>query len=86
MKQIALLVLVILTGCQPKEPSKNSINHREIHGYEIDGCEYIGNICEETNDGRADFLTHKGDCKNPKHRPLIFYADTNLFDPSDTIN
>ena len=41
------------------------INHRSIYTYNIDGCEYIGEI---SGDGRNDVLTHKGNCKNAIHK------------------
>jgi len=41
------------------------INHRSIYTYNIDGCEYIGEI---GGDGKNDILTHKGNCKNPIHK------------------
>lgn len=36
----------------------------ETYVYEIDGCEYIGEISIRSAE---TYLTHKGNCKNKKH-------------------
>jgi hypothetical protein len=58
-----LLVCVIFYGCETKnaavQKTSTIINGRDINVYEIDSCEYIGNI----NGGQSDIITHKGNCK-----------------------
>jgi hypothetical protein len=80
MKKLILITwLLILSACDSGE-EKEKILHRKypvidqietryydrvyIHEYVIDGCAYIGTV----NYHYGDFLTHKGNCKNPIHK------------------
>lgn len=66
-KLVALFAIAFMTAC---ETHNTTVTHtdveiagRNIKTYEIEGCEYIGNVYG----GNGDFLTHKGNCKNPIH-------------------
>jgi len=57
------LVFVIFCSCETKnvniQKTFTTINNRDISIYEIDSCEYIGNVYG----GHGDMITHKGNCK-----------------------
>jgi hypothetical protein len=59
----ALIVCFIFCSCETKNVSIQktftTINGREISVYEIDSCEYIGNVYG----GHGDMIAHKGNCK-----------------------
>ena len=54
---------ILTVSCVPDQEGKvmEEINGHDIHTYEIDSCEYIGYI--STSESRANYLTHKGNCK-----------------------
>jgi hypothetical protein len=68
MKKLLVILCLAIASCeQPTSDStyiKELVGNRSIYTYNIDGCEYIGEI---GGDGRNDILTHKGNCKNPIH-------------------
>ncbi len=63
MKKVILILAVVLAGCETTgtivQDTETTISGREIQVYEIDSCEYLGNVYV----GNGDFLTHKGNCK-----------------------
>lgn len=62
-----VLILLLFASCDSYNPDATkvqNVNGVKISTYEIEGCEYIGNL---TGDLRSIMLTHKGNCKNPKH-------------------
>jgi len=66
-KLIALFAIAFMTACETRNTTvvhtDVEISGRNIRTYTIDDCEYIGNVYG----GHGDFLTHKGNCKNPIH-------------------
>ena len=54
-----LLASIILLGCEKDGKTLYKINGVQLKTYNIDNCEYIGNIMW----GSRDSLTHKGNCK-----------------------
>lgn len=71
---IIFIVICLLSCKQPELPTepvtivpakKYKINGHTISTYVIDGCEYLGNF--ESGNSRDHYMTHKGDCENPKH-------------------
>lgn len=68
MKYLLILLSVLVLGsCEDDKPIPTtktvSIGSRNLNQYDIDGCEYIGQVYG----GYGDFLTHKGNCHNPSH-------------------
>ena len=68
MKKI-LIIVVLFASCGVPQGQKGqstdiSIGVSTIKVYNFYGCEYLGKL----NDSNSDFLTHKGDCKNPIHK------------------
>jgi len=64
-----LLVILCLAAVSCNVPTKDATNRidigdTEVYTYTIDGCEYIGDL---NGDGRDNYITHKGNCKNPIH-------------------
>lgn len=77
MKKLILLPMLLLFGCSnsnyktvepiymgDKIDGCAGMDDVDLKLYLIDSCEYIGDVS-----GRyKDFLTHKGNCKNPIHK------------------
>ena len=69
------LVLILLLGLFSCEGDYgvhrvSSINNTVTHFtiVTIDGCEYI-----QSHNGYGNILAHKGDCKNPIHKPVVVH-------------
>lgn len=70
MKKLLILLCITAVSCANPNgvgstSTQTTIGGRDIYTYTIDGCEYIGEIGNEYSNN--DFLTHKGNCKNPIH-------------------
>ena len=64
---VVTLIFSELYGCNL--PTKDATNKIEVgdsrvYTYIIDDCEYMGDL---NGDSRDNYLTHKGNCKNPIH-------------------
>lgn len=67
--KLIVLVSILFIACRGErtpiqKTAVRNIEDRDFYTYEIDGCEYFGNL---GGDSRDDFLTHKGNCRNPIH-------------------
>ena len=61
------VIAVVLGSCNDDNVVGEKIikvNGYEIKEYNIDSCQYIGNV---QGDSRSNYLTHKGNCNNPIH-------------------
>jgi hypothetical protein len=72
MKKIIFTISITLYGCSDimthteNMPRVNDLPMDSgARVYKIEGCEYIGRVYN----GHGDFLTHKGNCTNPIHKP-----------------
>lgn len=58
-----LLVIGVLSSCTKGDELQNQNTFKNYEVIEIDGCQYIN---WGVSYGYMN-ITHKGDCKNPKH-------------------
>jgi hypothetical protein len=67
MKKLLVILCLAAVSCKPRIKDVTNIIYvgdSRIATYIIDGCEYLGDL---NGDDTDDFLTHKGNCKNPIH-------------------
>jgi hypothetical protein len=60
-KLVLLFVILIASGCHS---GRKEWTPKDWHTIEIDGCQYI-----ESSKWNDIPLIHKGNCKNPIHKP-----------------
>ena len=53
----------------------------EFEIIKVDGCQYITTVVLDDR-----LFTHKGDCNNPIHAPIVMYSDTTLAEEFNSHN
>lgn len=62
-----VLAFLLFTSCNiPRNDAINKmdVGDTKVYTYILDGCEYLGDL---NGDNRDNYITHKGNCKNPIH-------------------